>query len=297
MFPSAFRTLRILRLGLSRHRRDTRTDQFGFSLMEVMVTLVIATLLGAGLVRFYKDSYHAYSLQDQIADRNQNAHFVLSRLVEVLQQAGSSLPSSGFPILRTGTGTVTIGLNPRAAEQFNGVDTPKSNFVAVGDASKFANIVNGNAMLNTTHVLIDFANPASATVSVAINTSYNSNGFTSGIRDNATGMDSIYLSSAVNLDVGDKVYGYREDEYLLSGSDLVIRPNGVAGNQMILAEDIQSLDFIFRTDLGVATTNWDLMRSASISVVARTDKIDPNLSPPGYHTIALPMNVMFRNKI
>lgn len=272
-----------------------RKRQAGFSMVELMVTMVVAILLGIGVVRFYKDSYRTYSQQEQIADRNQNAHFTLSKFVEILQQAGSALPDSGWTVLKISGSVLTLGLNPRGAEQFNGVDTPFGNFIAVGDASLFAS--SGNVLLNTTNVLVDFQNPAKATVKMTIDAGYFSGGFSAGIKDNATGMDSIRVTAGVDLDVGDRIFGYREDQYLLSGSDLVIRPNGSVASEMVLAENIDSVGFTFRNDLGAVTTNWKLMRSASISVRARTEKPDPHLPPPGYHMITLPMNVILRNKI
>lgn len=269
--------------------------QAGFSLIELLIVMVVATILGITVVRFYKDTYHTYSLQDQIADRNQNAHFTLSKYVEILQQAGSGLPDTGWSTLRVSSGSITLGLNPRDAKEFNGFDTPMSPFVAVGDGSLFANT--SNVLLRTTHVLIDYADPTKTTEQIAIDTTYNSSGFVKGIKDNASGMDSIYLMKAIVLSVGDKIYGYREDEYALSGSDLVIRPNGDVTQQMVLAEDIDSVGVTFLTTAGVSTTAWSQMRSASVTVRARTDQIDAHLVPPGYHKISLSMNIMLRNKI
>ncbi|GEM_PF-1879721 len=275
--------------------RAAGKGQTGFSLVELMVAMVVAVILGVAVIRFYKDSYHTYSMQEQIADRNQNAHFTLNKFVEILQQAGSALPDTGWTVLTISGGTLTLGINPRGAEQFNGIDSPFSNFIAVGDASLFAN--SANVLLNTTHVLVDFYDPTKPTVELAIDAGYNTCGFVNGIKDNPDGMDSIRVTALVALSVGDRIYGYREDQYLLSGTDLVIRPNGSVSNQMVLAEDIDSVGFAFQTNTGAATTSWKLMRSASITVRAQTEKPDPHLSPPAYHKITLPMNVILRNKI
>lgn len=267
----------------------------GFTLIEVLVALVIATILGAGLIRFYKDSYKTYSTQEQLAQRDQNAHFTLTRIAETLQQAGSVLPDTGWNVLRQSGDTLIVGLNPRGAEHFIGQAMASSNFIPVGDATKFANTA--NVMLNTTHALIDYANPATATARIAIDVAYNSGGFVSGVKNNATGLDSIRVVSAVTLSVGDRIFAYREDNYLLSGGHLVLRPNGDAAQQMVLAEYIDSLGITFRTSAGAATTAWSTMRSASITVRARTEKPDPKLPPPGYRKITLPMNIILRNRM
>lgn len=264
-------------------------------MMEMLVTMVVTVILGAAVTKFYKDSYNTYSLQEQIADRNQNAHFLLSRFVEIMQQAGMTLPDTGWNVLAQSGGVVTIGSNPREAFHFVGVNPPSQQFIAVIDAEPF--IASANTLLNTPYVLVDYVDPAKATVKIKLETSYGSKGFTKGVKNNATGLDSIYVATAVNLDVGDKIYGYREDQYLLSGSDMVMRPDGVAASDMVLAENIDSLGMTFRTESGTATTSWKLMRSVSITVRARTLRADPSLPKPGYRKITLPMNVILRNKV
>ncbi len=269
----------------------------GFTLVELTVTMVVAVILITALVRFYKDTYRTYSIQEEIADRNQNANYTLSKMVEVLQQAGSLLPdtASGWKVITIAGGNVRIGINPRGAMQFNGTAAGSSYFIPVGDATLFANT--SNVLLNTTHVLIDYVAPGVAVLKDSIDQGYNTGGFVNGVKDNATGMDSIRVITAVALAIGDKVYGYREDVYALSGSDLVIRPSGNISAQMVLAENIDSLGITFLTNAGVTTTAWKTMRSAKITVRARTERPDPKLPAPGYRKITLPMNIILRNKV
>ena len=276
--------------------RAASAAQAGFTLVELLITMVVAVILGMGLVRFYKDSYHAYSMQDQIADRNQNAHFTLGRMVEVLQQAGSSLPDTGWPVIIMSGGKMTIGINPRGAEQYNSFDLPSSNFVPVTDGSKFA--ASGNVFLNTTHVLVLYADPAKAVQKFALDVGYNGGGFSAGVKDNPTGLDSIRLLSSIALSAGDRIYGYREDQYSLTAAgNLIICPNGNSSAQMVLSENIDSLGLTFLDAGGGVTSSWKKMRSASITVRARTEIPDPKLPPPGYRKITLPMNILLRNKI
>lgn len=274
---------------------DTRPAEGGFTLIEVVVTMVVASILGVAVVRFYKDSYKAYSVQEETAERDLNAHFVVNKFVEVFQQAGSALPDSGWTVLRRSGTALVVGVNPRGAEQFNGQAASLNNFISVSDAKQFAN--SANVLLNTTHVLVDYADPDEATEKVAIDEAYNSRGFVKGVKDNASGLDSIRVMSAVRLAVGDRIYGYREDHYLLDNGNLTIRPNGSVAAQMVLAENIDSLGVTFLDAAGRATTVWRNMRSAALTVRARTTRADPRLPPPGYRKITLPMNVILRNRI
>ena len=269
--------------------------QRGFSLVEILIAMVVGTILGVAVVRFYKDSYRAYSMQDQIQERDQNAHFVETKFVELLQQAGSSLPDSGWTVISQSGPSTVLGNNPRGAEQFNGVDLAFSYFVPISDAAQWSNT--GNVLLNIYHVLVDYANPAVATRKYQIDQSYNSNGFVNGIKDNPVGMDSLRLTVPISLSVGDRIYGYREDQFQVSGGDLLVLPNGNAAAQMVLAENIDSLGFTFRDGTGAATLNWKKMKSVSFTVRARTAKADPKLPPPGYRKITIPMNVILRNRI
>lgn len=268
----------------------------GFTVVEAVVALCVAAMLGVGVLKFYRDSYSAYSVQEQTVERNQNANYLVNRFVEVLQQAGATLPDSGWDAITFLDGVaLKLGVNPRGVEYFVGANSANTMFQAVSDASLFANT--GNVLLNTTHVLIDYMDPARAVQRVAIDLAYNFNGYRNGIKDNARGMDSIKLTRDVRVVVGDRIYGYREDHYLLSGGNLIIRPNGSPSEEMVLAEHIDHLEFTFRDERNRPTTVWQDMRSASFTVRARTAKPDPKLPPPGYRTITLPMNVILRNRI
>jgi prepilin-type N-terminal cleavage/methylation domain-containing protein len=269
----------------------------GFTLIEMLIAMVAGVLLATGVVRFYKDSYRAYSLQDQIQERDQNAHFVVSRLSEILQQSGSGLPDTGWNMITQAGAVTTIATNPRNAAQFVSYNLAASQFVPVSDATQWKAV--GNVLLNVRFALIDYADPTKATVKIAIDTAYNGSGFSKGVKDNPAGMDSIRLGVSVTLSVGDRVYGYREDQYLLggaTGTDLLIRPNGNAAEQMVLAENIDSLGFTFKDAGGAIVTTWKSMRSASLAVRARTAIAD-NRIPGKYRKLTLPMNVILRNRI
>ncbi|MEO7425049.1 MAG: prepilin-type N-terminal cleavage/methylation domain-containing protein [Fibrobacteria bacterium] len=275
-------------------RARERQGEDGFTLVEMMMAIVISSILGVTLIRFYKDSYRTFSQQEQIADRNLNGHYLVNKLVEVLQQAGSALPDTGWNVITTSTGKITIAVNPRGAQDLISFDQPPSKLIPVADASLYTNT--GNVMLNTNKVLIDYALAGKPSILCQIDQGVGSGGFVKGIKDTPTG-DTIAVQTVVDLSPGDKVYGYREDQYLLSGSDLVVRPDNNSAAQMVLAENIDSLGFKFLTRAGAATTSWTTMKSASILVRARTEKKDPKLKPPNYHKISIPMNVMLRNKI
>lgn len=267
----------------------------GFTLIEMVVALVVATLLITATYRFFKDVYGSFNLQEQLAERDQNANFVLNRFVELLQQAGSALPDSGWAVIRRVDGGLLIATNPLSAEHFNGVAAPSSHFVAIGDAGFFRDP--DNPLQSATHVLIDFADPGQAIAKIAIDGAYDAGGFVAGIKDNASGQDSLRLVSPVALAMGDRIYGYREYLYLVSDGNLLLRPDGPDGVDLVLAENIDSLGFTFLDRDERPTWSWRDMQTATITVRARTSRPDPKLPAPGYRMSTATMNVHLRNRM
>ncbi len=153
----------------------------GFTLLEVMVVIIITLIAGAIVTRFYRDSYHTYSQQEQIEDRNQNANFTVSKMVEILQQVGANLPDSGWGTLTYSRGVLTLGSNPANMVQFNGSNQAYSKYIAVDDASHMR--VDGQPLHSSTHILIDSVG-SGGVLKVAIDTNYNGGGFVKGIKDN-----------------------------------------------------------------------------------------------------------------
>jgi prepilin-type N-terminal cleavage/methylation domain-containing protein len=268
--------------------------QQGFSLAEVLVVVVISAIVGAVVHRFYRDSYRTYSMQEQIEERNQNANFAVSKMVELMQQVGAGLPDTGWSSMIYAGKVLTLGSNPAGVAHFVGNNPPSSNSVALDGAERLRKST--QPLMSSSHILVDFV-ANTATKKYQIDTTKNNNGYVKGLRIDTAGIDSVFLTEAVNLSVGDWLYGYREDQYLLISDSLVIRPNGSAALQMVLAENIDSLGFSFLDAKGNTATAWKDMRSVSFVVRARTAKSDPALPKPGYRLISLPMNVILRNKV
>jgi len=264
----------------------------GLTLIEVLVTLVIAVVLGATVMRFYKDSYRSYSLQEQITDRNQNAHYVLTKMVEVFQQMGASLPDSGWGSLSvsggplSSGGILSVGSNPKNGLQTISVATASSITMNVNPIYPFN--VSKNDMLTPGFVLITRAAAGVKADTVTIIGRDTTGGGLGG---------TLTLARNVALNPGDRVYAYRIDQYLLVNNNFVIRQNCDPANQIILAENIDSIGFTFRQRNGTPDTTWGNMRSVSLTVRARTEKKDPNFPGDGYRKISLPMNVLFKNKV
>lgn len=267
-------------------QKNSKQSASGLTLIEVLVTLVIAVVLGATVMRFYKDSFRSFSLQEQITERNQNAHYVLSKMVEVLQQAGASLPDSGWDSTVTFSNSIlTVGSNPKSGQQDLSVGLGTVSSFHVDQFAPFDSSV--NTLVTPGFVLLVYANPASKAEKVPI---------TARAKDSVGG-GTITISKSVTLNAGDKIYPYHLDQFFLDQNNFCMSLNGTGANQ-VLAENIDSIGFTFyKTDGVTTTTSWKNARSASILVRARTEKKDPKYSGDGYRKISLSMNFLFKNKV
>jgi prepilin-type N-terminal cleavage/methylation domain-containing protein len=258
----------------------------GFTLLEVTVALVASGILLVGLARFFKDFNRSFNTQEQVSDRDLNAHYAVKRLSEALMSAGASLPSVGWDttVLLTGGNPgsrLRLGTNPQGGVEYLPADITSLMEVAVED---------GKGFTRATAVLTDPQAPAVATKKVPIDLSHNSGGFVNGIKTVGT-TAVLRLKTAVTLKAGDAVYAYHEEEYSLSNGNLML-------DSMVLAENIDSLAFTAYASDQTKTSAWSSMRSINIKVTARTRNRDPGFpTNGGYRTIGLSMDVLLRNRI
>jgi prepilin-type N-terminal cleavage/methylation domain-containing protein len=257
----------------------------GFTLMEVAVALAASGILLVGLARFFKDFNRSFNTQEQVSDRDLNAHYTIKRLSEALMSAGSGLPNQDWNLLTLPSGNpgdrFLMGVNPQGGVQYLSADISGLKDVAVDDAKGFS---------KATSVLADPQDPSRATFKVPIDLAYNSSGFVKGVK--TVGSTAIlHLTSAVNLKAGDAVYAYDEDDYRLLNGNLML-------DSMVLAENIQSLAFTAYAADQTKTGTWSSMRSFNIKVTARTRNKDPRYpTNGGYRTLDLSMDVLLRNRI
>lgn len=251
----------------------------GFTLLETVVALAVGALLLWGLARFYKDSSNTYTDQAQIAERNQNAHYTVKMLTEAIQQSGASLPDSGYPVITTSGGipasSIVLAVNPRGGVHYVSSAAPANPArLPIGDTALFS---------MATHALVDYLNPLRATVKLPI----------AGMRKGSAAgeLDTMILGAGppYPVGIGDAIYALREERYSLSGGNLL-------RDGMVVAENIDSLQFYFFDAAKKATTSWTKMRSARIRVSARTARPDARLPGDGYRKIHLSMDIFLRGR-
>ncbi|GEM_PF-446639 len=85
-----------------RYRRDDK----GFSLVELLIAMVIASVVGIAGVSIFSSSNWSYKTQEDITEAQQNVRVATDRLAKDIRMAGFGLPDPPFS-LTIGTGTFT----------------------------------------------------------------------------------------------------------------------------------------------------------------------------------------------
>jgi type II secretory pathway pseudopilin PulG len=255
----------------------------GFTLVEVVIGLAVSGLLILVITRFFSDSHRAYNLQERLADRDQNAQWVLKRIEERLMEAGANLPDSGWPVIVPGANPrsgFSLGVNPHGGSQ---------TFYQMRAADKRLPVDDGASFKGATAVLILRADKASPVVKAKIDLGYNQGGFSKGFKTGSNGQDTLRLEEPVALGAGDIAYGFASEDYTVAGTD-------VSMGGMVLAEDIEAVALDFYDSTGAPTTDWNAMHAAKVSVTARTRQPDPGSPGDGYRRVILNSEVRLRNR-
>jgi prepilin-type N-terminal cleavage/methylation domain-containing protein len=262
-----------------------RRAQRGLTLVEVVVALAASGILTVGLVVFFRGFNRSYNMQEQVADRDLNAHYTIKRISETLMATGWSLPADGWSLIDLPEGNpgprLKVGVNPCGGVQYLAAPLPGLLEIPVDDIKGFA---------KATAVLCDPLAVGLATFKTDIDTTYDADGFAKGLKSTGTG-GLVRVTSPVTLEPGDAVYAFDVEDFRLQDGNLMLDGN-------VLAEGIQTLEFSFFTAGQALTTQWSAMRSARIRVSARTRTSDPGYAENGgYRTLELSMDVLLRNRL
>jgi prepilin-type N-terminal cleavage/methylation domain-containing protein len=112
----------------------------GFTLVEILVALVITSILATAIYSFFIGQHHAYTVQDQVIEMEQNARAAMDMIRRDLRMAGyhamgddlinhlsDFVPSSFIP---TSPVTVNLDANPKISEG-SGTDPDVITFLSV----------------------------------------------------------------------------------------------------------------------------------------------------------------------
>ena len=125
----------------------SRRSELGVTLIELMVAISISGIVIIGLFRFFTSVFNSYLAQEESSTAHHDAHFAITRLTDILMDAGGDLPGDRMTVITT-AGTehndFTILTNPRNALHefqfgFSGARIPVQNargFIGAGRIKK-----------------------------------------------------------------------------------------------------------------------------------------------------------------
>jgi type IV pilus assembly protein PilW len=252
----------------------------GLTLVELLLALVLSSLLIAALYRAFISQQRTYSVQDQIADNQQNVRIAMAQMTKEIRMAGY-----GGDIL-----SVFGNING-----FTNIITPASNAITILLADEVGvlkqNTAKGTQQLKVTNARIFDADKKKYLCL---------NGLNNYLVRSVTG-DTITLAAPVTEGhpVNQPVYLVKAISYYLglSGGKTVLRRNeNTGGGGQPLAENIERLEFSYFDTTGEVTANPPDIRMVKVTVTANTSILDPDLrGGDGYRRRTLSSQIKVRN--
>jgi len=101
-------------------QRKLKSNQRGFTLIELMVALVLSFILIGAIYQAFVSQQKAYTIQDQVAEAQQNARMALNILLRDIRMAGYGMADGGIKI---GKVTYTHAIEIKKADDKNPFDS------------------------------------------------------------------------------------------------------------------------------------------------------------------------------
>ena len=267
----------------------------GITLIELLVALVISGILLAGVYRTFVSQQHTFTVQDQVVDMQQNVRLAINRMTRELRMAGFGKMDATF----FGHGGMTVG-----SDTFNNVVKPDaggtsitvvgayqakttlSAIASIGDNSIFVNDVSGfDTGVNQYISINGLESHRIVSIDVA-NKQLQFPGWDTLTRGHLQG-ERVYLVMAIT-------YSRGQDS---EGKWCLMRDDHLGSGPQPVAENIENLQFAYLDSNGNPTANPPDIRMIQLTIIARTDKTDPELAKAGdgFRRRTMTTNIQLRN--
>jgi type IV pilus assembly protein PilW len=252
----------------------------GLTLIELLIALVLSSILTAALYRAFITQQKTYTVQDQVADMQQNIRISMDHMTKEIRMAGY-----GADVL-----SIFGDING-----FTDIITPASNAITIILADEVG-VLKQNAAKG--------ANQLKATNARIFNSDKKKYLCLNGLNSysvQSVSEDTIILAAplAEGHPLNQPVYLVKAISYYLgtSGGKTVLRRNeNTGGGGQPLADNIESLEFSYFDGSGNVTVNPSDIRMVKVTVTARTNMLDPQLKGgDGYRRRTLSSYIQVRN--
>src|SRR3972149_1088272 len=89
--------------------RRIAIEQQGFSLVELLISMAIASIVGMAGYVIFSSSNWSYKVQEDVSEAQQNVRVAMERLAGDVRTAGFGLPDPPFSLTFTGLSTTFVG--------------------------------------------------------------------------------------------------------------------------------------------------------------------------------------------
>ncbi len=247
-----------------------RSEQ-GLTLVGLLIALTITAVIITGVVRLLSTSLDSTSENHSRLRMEQIAVRALSAISELIVQAGANLPAAEPSLSFSGNGdTLYVLRNPKGALFTFKFSVNNKRKVYVEDADPFLGAT-------TVQRIIPPSTISQLTVSA-----YSAGDFISGVD---TTNDSLRFSSLESYSAGEQIYLKQKDCIWLDSNTRELK-HRILGTDLILAENVDSLQISFFELDGTATTVWTDIRTCSMRIVVSM----------GEKTHAIDRRILLRNR-
>jgi prepilin-type N-terminal cleavage/methylation domain-containing protein len=252
----------------------------GVTLIELLLALVLSSILTAALYHAFISQQKTYTIQDQVAEMQQNVRIALGQMTKEIRMAGY-----GGDML-----SVFGNING-----FTDIITPGSNTITILFADQVGvlkqSTAKGTNQLKVTNARVFNTDKKKYLCLNGLN-----NYLVQGVTE-----DTIILAAplAEGHPINQHVYLVKAISYYLglSGAKTVLRRNeNTGGGGQPVADDIESLEFTYFDANGNVTSNPTDIRMVTVAVTAKTNMSDPQLKGgDGYRRRTLSSSIKVRN--
>ena len=252
----------------------------GVTLIELLIALVLSSILTAVLYRVFISQQKTYTVQDQVADMQQNVRIAMGQMTKEIRMAGY------------GGDMLSISGNING---FTNIITPANNAITIILADEVG-VLKQNTAKGTNQLKVTNAGIFNADKKRYLCL----NGLNNYLVQNIIG-DTITLTTSLTEGhpINQPVYLVKAISYYLglSGSKTVLRRNeNTGGGGQPLADNIESLEFTYFDTNGNVTANPPDIRMVKVTVTAKTNRLDPEFKGgDGYRRRTLSSNIKVRN--
>jgi type IV pilus assembly protein PilW len=252
----------------------------GLTLIELLIALVLSSVLVASLYRIFITQQNTYTVQDQVADMQQNIRGAIDRMTREIRMAGY------------GGNILAVFGNVNG---FTNLITPASNSITIIMADEVG-VLKQNATKGTNQVKVTNASLfdtdkkkylclngldnylVQSVVSDTIT-------LTTSLAEDHLANESVYLVKAMTYDLG------------LSGGKTALRRNeNTGGGAQPLADNVEGLQYTYFDADGNITPNPPDIRMIKVTVTAKTNMADPEYKGgDGYRRRTLFSSIKARN--